>query len=156
MWLSPQILFGYFFGPTIPTSFFNFIQLFFILVTVPFLFPSEQSRQLVSFNYTILHGLRIQFSTSLWMVKTIKSVFSLISLSNKYFVSILMSMNNIVFYVCECVCIHIKLHYNNSVFSRSSNQIWIQNQKVGLSVCNINLWFQVQAMRLLDRWGTPE
>jgi hypothetical protein len=45
-----------------------------------------------------------------------------------------MSMNNIVFYVCQCACIHIKLHYN-SMFSRiwSSNQIWIQHQKVGLS-----------------------
>ncbi len=41
----PQNLVCVLFGPAIPTSSFNFIQLFFILVSVPFLLPSGQSRQ---------------------------------------------------------------------------------------------------------------
>ena len=38
------------FGPAIPTLSFNFIQLLFILVTVPFLLPSGQNQPFVSFS----------------------------------------------------------------------------------------------------------
>ena len=43
---------------------------FFILVAVPFLLPSGQSQQFISFSNTIWHGLLTQFSTSLRMVET--------------------------------------------------------------------------------------
>jgi hypothetical protein len=70
-------------GPAIPTSSFHFIQLSFILVTTPFLLPSGQSWQFMSFSITIWHA---RFAHSNQYTKY-PTVFSLSSLSYtcKYF-----------------------------------------------------------------------
>ena len=51
------------FGATIPTSSFNFIQLFFILVTIPFFIAlwAKPAIHVFQRQYTIWHGLPIQF-----------------------------------------------------------------------------------------------
>ena len=94
--IIPTNLVCVFFGPTIPTSSFNF-HFFFILVTVPFLLHSQQCFG----NYTTSHGLSIRLSISLSIVKTIDQIQSSLSPAMHP-----VPVYDVLFYVYvrECMC----------------------------------------------------